>query len=111
MLVNQSGAEGNRSAKKAVGTGRKSVDSKGFSASREREGRGNFLGRLVVGRAAAVRAAGAAFLGAGAERFDDDGLDGARAPAAFGAAAEATVNLFRISRQVRGCTKDRKSVV
>ena len=37
MLLNQIGAEGNRSAKKAVGTGRKSVDSKGFSASRERE--------------------------------------------------------------------------
>jgi len=51
-----------------------------------------------------LRAAGAAFLGAGAERFVDDRLDGARAPAAFGIAAEATVNLFRISRQVRGCT-------
>jgi hypothetical protein len=53
---------------------------------------------------AAVRAAGAALLGAGAERFIDDGLDGARAPAAFGAAAEATVNLFGIPRQVRRCT-------
>ena len=51
-----------------------------------------------------MRAAGAALLGAGAEGFVDDGLDGARAPAAFGAAAEATVNLFRISRQVRRCT-------
>ena len=59
---------------------------------------------LVVGRVAAVRATGAAFLGAGAKRFVDDGLDRARAPAAFRAAAEATVNLFRISRQVRGCT-------
>jgi len=51
---------------------------------------------------AAVRAAGAALLGAGAERFVDNGLDGACTPAAFGAAAEATVNLFRIARQVRG---------
>jgi hypothetical protein len=77
---------------------------KGFSAGREREGRGSsFLRRLVVGGVAAVRAAGAAFLGAGAEGFVDDGLDGARAPAAFGAAAEAAVNLFRIARQARGC--------
>jgi hypothetical protein len=83
---------------------RKSADFKRFSASREREGRGNFLRGLVVGGVAAVRAAGAAFLGAGAKRFVDDGLDRARAPAAFGAAAEATVNLFGIPRQVRGCT-------
>ncbi|MEH2522792.1 hypothetical protein V1288_000701 [Bradyrhizobium sp. AZCC 2176] len=79
------------------------MDSKGFSAGRERERRSSFLRGLVVGGVTAVRATGAAFLGAGAERFVDDGLDGARAPAAFGAAAEATVNLFRISRQVRGC--------
>jgi len=111
MLLNQIGAESNRSAKKAVETGRKSMDSTGFSAGREREGRGNFLGRLVVGHVAAVRAAGAAFLGAGAEGFVDDGLDGARAPAAFGAAAEATVNLFRISRQVRGCTYGTTDIV
>src|SRR5206468_7841590 len=75
-----------------------------ISAGREREGRGNFLRGLVVGGVAAVRATGAAFLGTGAKRFVDDRLDRARAPAAFGAAAEATVNLFRISRQVRGCT-------
>ena len=52
----------------------------------------------------AVRTSGAAGLGTGAQRLVDDGLDGAGAPAAFGAAAEATVNLFRISRQIRGCT-------
>src|SRR5258705_9615859 len=111
MLLNQFGAGSNRSAKKAVGTAeirtfrkRKSGNSKGFSAGREREGRGSILRRLVIGGVAAVRAAGAAFLGAGAEGFVDDGLDRARAPAALGAAAEATVNLFRISRQVRGCT-------
>jgi hypothetical protein len=111
MLLNQFGAESNRSAKKAVGRAkirtfrkRKSGDSKEFSAGRQREGRGSILRGLVIGRMEAVRAAGAAFLGAGAEGFIDDGLDRARAPAAFGAAAEATVNLFRISRQVRGCT-------
>jgi hypothetical protein len=87
------------------------VDFKGFSAGREREGRGSFLRGLVVGRVTAVRAAGAAFLGAGAERFVDDGLDGARAPAAFGAAAEATVNLFGIPRQVRGCTYGTTDIV
>ncbi|HWL74409.1 MAG TPA: hypothetical protein VNQ74_11095, partial [Burkholderiaceae bacterium] len=83
---------------------RKSGNSKGLSAGREREGRGSFLRGLVVGRVAAVRAAGAAFLGASAERFVDDGLDGARASAALGAAAKATINLFRISRQIPSCT-------
>jgi hypothetical protein len=61
------------------------------------------LDRLVI-CGVTVRAAGAALLGAGAKRFIDDGLDGARASAAFGAAAEATVDLFRISRQVRSRT-------
>ena len=73
------------------------------SAGCEREGRGSLLRRLVVGGLAAVRATGTAFLGAGAEGFVDDGLDGARAAATFGAAAEATVNLLGIPRQVRGC--------
>ena len=47
-----------------------------------------------------MRTAGAAGLGAGAERFVDDGLDGARAPAAFGAAAEAAIDLLGIARQI-----------
>ena len=51
-----------------------------------------------------VRTAGAALLGAGAEGLIDDGLDGARAAAAFGAAAEATINLLGIPRHVPGCT-------
>ena len=51
---------------------------------------------------AAVRTARAAGLGTGTERLVDDGLDGARAPAAFGAAAEATINLLRIARQFPG---------
>ena len=83
----------------------------GFSAGRECEGRSNFLRRLVVGRVAAVRATGAAFLGAGAECFVDDGLDGARAAAAFGAAAEATVNLLGIPRQVRSRTYGTTDIV
>ena len=87
------------------------MDFKGLSAGREREGRGSFLRGLVVSRVAAVRAAGAAFLGTGAERFVDDGLDGARAAAAFGAAAEATINLFGIPRQVRGCTDGTTDIV
>jgi len=41
-----------------------------------------------------VRATGATDPGAGAERILDDGLDGARAAAAFGAAAEAAVKLL-----------------
>lgn len=69
---------------------------KASSAGRERE-----LGRLgvFVGgvRVAAVRAAGAAGLGAGTERLVDDRLDGARAAAAFGATAEAAIHLLGIS--------------
>ena len=83
----------------------------GFSAGRECEGRSSFLRRLVIGGVAAVRAAGAAFLGAGAKGFVDDGLDGARAAAAFGAAAEATVYLLGIPRQVRGCTYGTSDIV
>jgi hypothetical protein len=80
------------------------LDLRRFSAGRERERRSSFLGGLVVRRKAAVRTAGAALLGAVAKRFFDDRLDGASAPAAFCAAAEATVNLLGISRQVRSCT-------
>ena len=48
----------------------------------------------------AVRAAGAAGLGAGAQGVVNDGLDGARAPAAFGTAAEAAVDLLGIAGKV-----------
>ena len=48
----------------------------------------------------AVRTAGAAGLGASAERLIDDGLDGARATAALGAATEATVNLLGVAGKV-----------
>jgi hypothetical protein len=75
---------------------------RGFSAGRERECRGRFLSRLVVGGSMAVRTAQAAGLGAGAESFVDDGLDGAGAAAAFGAAAEAAVDLLRMARQITG---------
>jgi hypothetical protein len=47
-----------------------------------------------------VRAAGTAGLGAGAERLVDDGLDGARTAAAFGAAAEATIELLGVPGQI-----------
>src|SRR5204862_6869722 len=68
----------------------------GFSGGRERE----LVGRLIS-RVLAVRAARTARLGAGAERFVDNGLDGTRAAAAFGAAAEAPVDLLCIARQIR----------
>ena len=71
-----------------------------FSAGGERK----LLSRLVIcGVGVAVRTAGAAGLGAGAKRFIDDSLDGTCAPAAFGAAAEATIDLLWITRQVRSC--------
>jgi hypothetical protein len=41
-------------------------------------------------------------MGAGTERLVDDGLDSARAPAAFGAAAEAAINLLGIAGKVFG---------
>jgi hypothetical protein len=50
--------------------------------------------RLLVG------AAGTAGLGAGSQRLVDDGLDGARTAAAFGAAAEATIELLGIPGQI-----------
>jgi hypothetical protein len=55
---------------------------------------------LLLGMA--MRAIGAAGLGAGAKRFIDDGLDGSRAAAALGATAEAAVKLLGISRQISG---------
>ncbi len=55
--------------------------------------------RLYAGLA--VRTSGTAGLGAGAEGLVDDGLDGARAPAAFGAAAEAAIDLLGTAGKVR----------
>lgn len=46
-----------------------------------------------------VPATSAARLGAGAECLVDDGLDGAGAATAFGAATKAAIKLLRISRQ------------
>jgi hypothetical protein len=76
----------------------------GFSGGREREfdrgvGLGLNLGRLVR-RGTAVRTSRTTRLGAGAERFIDDGLDGARAPATLRAAAEAAVDLLGVTREV-----------
>ena len=50
----------------------------------------------------AVRTSGSADLGAGAQGIVNDGLDSARATAAFGAAAEAAVDLLGIARKVFG---------
>ena len=55
------------------------------------------------GHGVAVRAARAARLGARAQRFVDNGLDGARTASAFGAAAEASIDLLGIARHARGC--------
>jgi hypothetical protein len=117
MLLNQFGAEGNRPAKKAVGTaksGRFAGESQGVagdSAGCKCEGRDGFLGWFVIGGVAAVRAAGAAFLGAGTKGLFDDGLDGTRATAAFGAAAKAAVNLLGIPRHFRRCTDGTPNIV
>ena len=67
------------------------------------EGELGGLGRLVVGGdGVAVRATGTAGLGAGTEGFVDDGLDGPRTAAAFGATAEAPIDLFGMAHGVVG---------
>ena len=58
-----------------------------------------------------MRAARTARLGAGAERFVDNGLDGARAAATFGATAEASVDLLWIARQVRRCANSTADIM
>src|SRR5580700_7057721 len=55
---------------------------------------------VLMFRRMAVRTAAAAGLRAGAQRLIDDGLDGARAAAAFGAAAETAVNLLGVAREL-----------
>jgi len=51
-------------------------------------------------RGLAMRASGTAGLGASSQSRVNDGLDGAGAPAAFGAAAEAAVELLGIAWQI-----------
>jgi hypothetical protein len=66
------------------------------SGGRERE-----LGMDVgIRGSAAVRATGTAGLGARTQRLIDDRLDGARAPAAFGAATEAAIELLGAARKI-----------
>ena len=55
---------------------------------------------VLMRRALTVRTAGAAGLGTSPQRFVYDGLDGARASAAFGAAAEAAVDLLGVAGKV-----------
>jgi len=55
---------------------------------------------VLIHAGLAVTAAGAAGLGANSQRLVNDGLDSARTAAAFGAAAEAAVNLLGAARKV-----------
>jgi hypothetical protein len=64
-----------------------------------------------VGRGLAVGAARTAGFGAGAKRLVDDGLDRARAPAALCAAAEATIDLLGIARQIFRCVNGATDIV
>jgi hypothetical protein len=56
--------------------------------------------RMRVGIGGAVRATGAAGLGAGAERLVNDALDGTRAATALRAASETAVDLLGIPGEV-----------
>jgi hypothetical protein len=72
----------------------------GFSGGSEREFDLSLDLDRFVRRGLAVRASRTTGLGAGTEGFIDDGLDGARAPAALRAAAEAAVDLLGVTREV-----------
>jgi hypothetical protein len=63
---------------------------------------GSLQGSIGVGmrHGPGVRTAGAASLGAGPKRFVDNGFDGSGATAAFGATAEATIDLLGASGEV-----------
>jgi hypothetical protein len=105
MFLNQFKPEGNLSAEKDGRTGKDGRIIRGLSAGGQRKGRSNVLSRLIIRSVGVgVRAASATLLGTGAKRFIDDGLDRSRATAAFGATAQAAVNLFWAPRQVRSCT-------
>ena len=77
-----------------------------WSGGRERE-----LGVVVPFCLVAVRTAETARFGTRAERLVNDGLDGTRASPAFGAATEAAIELFRITRQIPGCADGIADVV
>jgi hypothetical protein len=61
--------------------------------------------------AMAMRTTGAAGLGAGAQRLIDDGLDGARATTALGAASEAPIELLGIAGKVLRTLDDVADIV
>src|SRR5690349_14665190 len=99
MLLSQFKDEGNRLRGRSRGKAQPGL--RKFSAGSEGELGG--LGRLVIGgHRVAVPAAGAAGLGAGAEGFIDDGLDRARAAAAFGTATEASIDLLGMTHGIVG---------
>jgi len=69
-----------------------------FSGSREGE-----LGvEVSIGRVQVVRATGTAGLGASAQGFVNDALDGTGAPATLSAATEAAIDLLGIAGEVFG---------
>jgi hypothetical protein len=92
-LLNQFGAKRNPAANKANGHRIPSIT--GSSSD-------GFEGDLTVGMriGPAVRASRTAGLGASAQRFIDDGLDGARAAATFGAAPKAAIELLGIAGKI-----------
>jgi hypothetical protein len=68
----------------------------GISGGSERE----VAREVLIRPGLAMRASRATGLGAGAESLVNDRLDGARASATFGAAAQTSVDLLGIARQV-----------
>ncbi|MBB4377569.1 hypothetical protein GGD61_002215 [Bradyrhizobium sp. SBR1B] len=99
MLLSQFTNEGNWLRRRS--RGKAQLSWRRLSAGRE--GKLGGLGRLVIGsHGVVVRAAGTAGLGARAESFVDDGLDRPGAAAAFGATAEASIDLLGMAHGVVG---------
>jgi hypothetical protein len=99
MFLSQFMDEGNRLRGRSRGKAQPTAAK--FSAGRKGELDG--FGNLVVrSYGVAVRATGAAGLGAGAKRFVDNGLDRARTAAAFGATAETSIDLLGMTHGIVG---------
>jgi hypothetical protein len=70
------------------------------SGGGERELSVRLIPHQVIGLKSSVSAIVIACSGALAQGVADDGFDGPRAPAAFGAATEAIINLLRVTQNI-----------
>jgi hypothetical protein len=103
MLLNQIAGKSNPLAKRRENRGNSMNfgDFRLFGGTSERRSEREKLAMGVgVFRDLAMRAAGTAGLGASPQSLVDDGLEGARASAAFGTTTETAVNLLGATREI-----------